>query len=129
VADSILTSVKKVLNLAEDYTFFDPDIILHINSVFSTLNQLGVGPDAGFMIEDATATWADFLDNNPQYNFVKTYMCLSVRMLFDPPSTAHHMQAAQAQIDQYVWRISVLRESTGWVPGVVVPPPVDPCDY
>ena len=42
--DSILTSIKKLLGITEEYEHFDQDIIMHINSVFSVLTQLGVGP-------------------------------------------------------------------------------------
>lgn len=115
MSNSILTSTKKALNLAEDYTAFDPDIILHINSVFSTLNQLGVGPVNGFMIEDKEATWDAFLGDDPRLNHVKTYVYLRVRMLFDPPQTGFHTTAMQEQIKELEWRLNVQREDTEWV--------------
>jgi len=111
---SILTSVKKVLGIAEDYIAFDEDIILHINSVFSTLNQLGIGPEAGFAISDATATWADFLGTDLLLNSVKTYMCLRVRMIFDPPNTSYVMDAMQRQITELEWRLNTVREGRAW---------------
>lgn len=111
--DSILDSTKKILNLAPDYTAFDLDIITHINSVFSTLNQLGIGPSEGFMIEDNTATWGSFfLDTTAKFIAVKTYVYLKVRMLFDPPGTSFHIQAANEQLKEYEWRLSVAREFT-----------------
>lgn len=115
MSDSILTSTKKILGLEESYTAFDFDVITHINSAFSTLNQLGVGPAEGFQIEDATPTWEDFLGLNPQYNMVKSYVYLRVRVLFDPPQTSYLIQAFRDEIEQFEWRISVLRESTDWV--------------
>jgi hypothetical protein len=121
--DSILTSVKKTLNLDEDYTFFDPELILHINSVFSTLTQLGLGPTIGFSIEDKTAVWDDFLDGDPRYSFVKSYMYLKVRLLFDPPTTGYVMDAYQKQIQEYEWRINVVREGDAWIPGTPSPLP------
>jgi hypothetical protein len=114
VNDSILTSTKQALGLAEDYTAFDPDIIMHINSVFSTLNQLGIGPDLGFMIEDKEAFWATFLGSDPRLNNVKTYVYLRVRMLFDPPQTGFHTTAMQEQIKELEWRINVKREAEQW---------------
>jgi hypothetical protein len=120
MSDSILTSTKKTLGLAEDYTAFDPEIIMHINSVFSTLTQLGVGPIEGFEIEDAEAEWSSFLLGNAPFNFVKTYMYLRVRMLFDPPSTSFHLTALKEQAQEHEWRISVLRENGTWVPAEVV---------
>jgi hypothetical protein len=112
---SILNSTKKVLGIAEDYTVFDEDIIMHINTAFSTLTQLGVGPAEGFMIEDATAEWDDFItDGDPQYNSVKSYVFLKVSMLFDPPQTSYLITAKEKQIEELEWRLNVHREETGW---------------
>lgn len=107
---SILTSTKNTLGVEEDYTAFDPQIIMHINSVFSTLQQLGIGPEAGFQIEDADAAWSDFLGTDLRLNAVKTYMYLRVRLLFDPPSTPHAITAFEKQIEQAEWRLNVHRE-------------------
>lgn len=83
--DSILLSVKKMLGLTEEYDAFDLDIITHINSVFTILTQIGVGPSNGFMIEDKTAIWTNFIKDMSLYHLVKSYMVLKVRLLFDPP--------------------------------------------
>ena len=115
MAQSILTSIKKVVGLTEDDLSFDLDILMHTNSVFATLTQLGVGPDEGFEIEDVTATWDDFLGSDKRYNFVKSYVYLRVRSLFDPPTTQSLVGAFQAQIDEYTFRINVLRESDEWM--------------
>jgi hypothetical protein len=115
---SILTSTKKVLGIAEDYTVFDEDIIMHINTAFSTLTQLGVGPAAGFMIEDETAEWDEFIPVSPedhQYNAVKSYVFLKVQMLFDPPQTSYLIAAKEKQIQELEWRLNTHREETGWV--------------
>lgn len=112
---SILKSTKKILGIAEDYTVFDYDIITHINTAFSTLTQLGVGPDQGFMIEDETPTWTDFIGDDIQYNAVKTYVFLRVRMLFDPPQTSYLISAMNEQIKELEWRLNVHRETTEWV--------------
>ena len=85
--DSILTSIKKLLMLAEDDTSFDADIIMHINTVLSILNQFGVGPDEGFTITDKTATWQQFLGSYPNLDAVRSYVYLKVKMLFDPPTS------------------------------------------
>ena len=114
MTDSILDSTKKVLNLDADYTSFDQDIIMHINAAFSTLNQLGVGPQSGFMIEDNEAVWFDFLAGDLRLNNVKTYVYLRVRMLFDPPTIGYLVDAMQKQIDELEWRINVQRESIAW---------------
>lgn len=110
MSDSILTSTKKVIGIDAAYTAFDEDIIMHINSAFSTLNQLGIGPVDGFAIVDATATWASFLNGNNRFNSVKTYVYMNVRMVFDPPTTSYFLTALQEQIKETVWRLSALRE-------------------
>lgn len=112
---SILTGIKKLLGIPEDYEVFDFDVITHINSAFSTLTQLGIGPPTGFMIEDDAAEWADFLEDDTQYNAVKTYVALRVRQIFDPPSTSYLITAFNEQIKELEWRLNVHREETGWV--------------
>jgi hypothetical protein len=112
--NSILISTKKVLGIDEDYTAFDLDIITHINTAFSTLTQLGVGPAEGFMIEDDTAEWADFVTNDLQYNSVRSYVFLKVRYLFDPPQTSYLITATEKQIAELEWRLNVHREETEW---------------
>lgn len=107
---SILESVKKVLGLDEAYKAFDEDVIMHINSVFDTLNQLGVGPIAPFVIEDDVATWNDFFGTEPSVQSVKSYMYLRVRLLFDPPATSFAIESFQKQIDQLEWRINAYVE-------------------
>lgn len=112
---SILTSTKKILGIAEDYTVFDLDIITHINTAFSTLTQLGVGPPEGFMIEDAEAVWPEFIVEDFQYNSVKSYVFLKVKQLFDPPQTSYLITATEKQIQELEWRLNVHREDEAWV--------------
>jgi len=119
MAESILTSTKKNLGLDESYTAFDADILMYINGVFSTLDQLGIGPEGGFAIEDDTATWDDFLGTDLKLNSVKTYVTLQVKLLFDPPQTAHHLEAVNHQIKELEWRLNTVREMTAWVAPVV----------
>lgn len=114
MSDSILTSTKKILGIEADYTAFDPDIIMHINSVFSTLTQLGVGPETGFMIEDATPTWEDLLGTDPRLNAVKQYVFLRVKMVFDPPQSSYAVAAMNDQIKEHEWRLNVQVEHTIW---------------
>lgn len=121
--DSILDSTKKVLGLDSEYTAFDQDVIMHINSVFSTLHQLGIGPDNGFMIEDKTPTWTQYLGADMNLNSVKSYVYLKVRLLFDPPATSFAIAAMEKQIEELEWRINVHREEVThpWV-GPQAPP-------
>lgn len=111
--DSILTSIKKLLGISEEYEQFDTDIITHINTVFMNLTQLGVGPENGFYIEDANAIWDDFVNTNEftQMNAVKTYIYLKVKLLFDPPLSASVMESIKNTIAELEWRLNVAAES------------------
>lgn len=113
---SILGMTKKALDVPEDLEVFDGQIIMHINTVLSTLNQLGIGPDPGFEIEDYTATWDLFLGTDPRLNMVKSYMYLRVRLLFDPPATSFAISAMENQKTELEWRINVARESWVYTP-------------
>ena len=96
--ESILTSVKKVLGIPEYYEHFDQDILLHLNSVMSILHQLGVGPENGFVVEDDSTTWSDLFDGDIDTNkmmYVKSYVCLRVRLLFDPPASSGAIDAME----------------------------------
>jgi hypothetical protein len=124
MSESILISTKKILGIAADYTFFDTDIITHINSVFSTLNQLGIGPVDGFMIMDETEEWDEFLIDDPRKNSVRSYMYLRVRLLFDPPATSYLISSMKEQVTELEWRLNVVRE-TDLYPFVPVVP-IDP---
>lgn len=115
MTESILTSTKKILGLDASDAAFDLDILTHINSAFSTLNQLGIGPEEGYAIEDASATWDAFFGTNLRYNSIKTYVYLSVRMLFDQPGTAYLVAALKEQKQELEWRLNVVREQTEWV--------------
>jgi hypothetical protein len=115
MSESILTSTKKILGFEEDYTVYDLDVMTHINAVFSTLSQLGVGPSSGFAIVDASAKWSDFLGDNPNLNAVQTYVYLRVRLIFDPPGTSYLVEAYDKQIKEMEWRLNVLMEKTIWV--------------
>lgn len=110
MTDSILDSVKKVLGLPEDYTAFDLDVLMHINTVFADLHQLGVGPDTGFEIEGKNETWASFTGGQLPINSVKTYVVLRVRLLFDPPATSFAITSMENQVKQLEWRLNVQQE-------------------
>jgi len=114
MSDSILNTTKKILGIEADYTAFDEDIMMHINSVFATLNQMGIGPVDGFAIDDAVATWDSFTNGNRKLNSVKTYVYLRVRMLFDPPTTSYLIGALKEQVAEFEWRLSTYREGESW---------------
>ena len=105
--DSILTSIKKMLGITEEYTHFDQDIIMHINSVFMTLTQLGVGSSEGFSIEDSSSTWDDFVEDRSKIESIKSYMYLKVKLLFDPPLSSAVTESMNRMISEFEWRLNV----------------------
>lgn len=109
--DSILTSTKQSLGITEEYEYFDSNIIMHINSVFMILTQMGVGPENGFRIEDKTAEWSDFISEDDNLEAVKSYMYLKVRLLFDPPLSSAVMNANNQCINELEWRLNFGAES------------------
>ena len=107
--ESILTSIKKLLGIAEEYEHFDNDIIMHINSVFMILTQLGVGPSKGFVITHSSASWDDFLpEGGEKLQAVKTYMYMKVRLMFDPPTSSAVMESMNRMINELEWRLNVV---------------------
>lgn len=125
---SILTDVKKVLGIDESYEAFDLDIMMHINSIFSVLTQLGIGPEDGFLVENKDQTWGQFLELDNRFNQVKTYVYLRVRLLFDPPATSFTIAAMERQIEELGWRLNVTREGDEH-PWVAPTPDPDPLPW
>ena len=110
--DSILTSIKKMLGITKEYVQFDAEIIVHINSVFADLAQMGVGPSKGFTIWDDSAIWDDFISDSLLLQSVKSYMFLRVKVLFDSASMGSATLASyERQIAQWEWRLNVAAES------------------
>lgn len=110
--DSILTSIKKMLGIPEEYDAFDVDIIMHINTVFMALRQMGIGPSEGFYIEDKSSTWDEFIENPIDGNAVKTYMYAKVRLIFDPPQNSAHIECLKQTVSEFEWRLHFNAELT-----------------
>ena len=111
--ESILTSIKKLLGIDEEYTHFDSDIIMHINTVFMILSQIGVGPSKGFRITGDRETWDDFIPEMGEKNLeaTKTYIYDRVKLLFDPPTGSVVMQATKDAANELEWRLNIAAES------------------
>lgn len=108
ISESILISIKKLLGIDESYTHFDPDIIIHINSVFSILTQMGVGPADGFSISGKDEVWSGFIQDKPNiFSLVKSYVYMKVRLLFDPPLSSAAIESIIRQISEFEWRLFV----------------------
>ena len=110
--ESILISIKKILNLTPDDHDFDADILMHINSVLAILQQLGIGPDDGFYVDDETVVWTDYLGEDSKHiNMVKSYLAAKVRLLFDPPVSSAVMQSLERICSEFEWRANIAAEN------------------
>ena len=108
--ESILNTIKVMLNIEDDCDAFDVEIIAYINAALFTLSQLGVGPDKGFSVKDATNLWSDYVDSTVNLTAVKTFIKLKVQLLFDPPSNSIVVDAINKQIDELTWRLCLEAE-------------------
>lgn len=109
--ESILTSIKKLLGITEEYAHFDNDIILHINAAFMSLRQIGVGPKEGFSISSDEQTWSDFIGDSTNFEMVKIYVYIKVRSIFDPPTSSSVTDALNRQAQECEWRLNVQAET------------------
>lgn len=107
---SILTTIKKMLGIESSYSHFDTDIIININSVLMTLQQLGVGPEDGFSIEGSSEKWCDFIEQRKDLEAIKTYIYLKVKLLFDPPTNSFSIDSYERQAKEFEWRLNVRAE-------------------
>lgn len=95
-----------MLGIEAEYTHFDPEIIVNINTVLMSLYQLGVGETSYFLV-DGTETWEDFLGDFTNLEGIKTYIYMKVRLLFDPPANSFVLDAMERQIAELEFRINV----------------------
>lgn len=105
--DSILMTIRKLVCGNPYADHFDTDLLIHINACFSILNQLGVGPENGFVVTDETQSWSSYIADNYILNMVKTYVTLKVKKIFDPPLTSSVLEAMDKEISQLEWRLNV----------------------
>ena len=105
--DSILVTIRKLVCGDPYANHFDTDLLVHINACFSILNQLGVGPENGFVVTDETQSWSSYIADNYILNMVKTYVTLKVKKIFDPPLTSSVLEAMDKEISQLEWRLNV----------------------
>ena len=109
---SILNDIKSLCGVPEDGLDFDTALILHCNTVFAGLAQMGLGPSTGFYIIDSTWNWSDLIEGQVNLHNVKSYVYLKVKLLFDPPANATLISSMKEQIDELEWRIRMELEST-----------------
>lgn len=113
---SILDSTKKLLGFESEYTAYDVDITIFVNSAFSTLKDMGIGPETGFLIVDNSALWSDYISRQDLLGMVQHYVYLSTRLVFDPPTTSFGISAIEKMLEQFSWRILVAAEKTIQLP-------------
>ena len=106
--NSILNTIKAMIGIEIEETAFDNDIIVHINTVFFILNQLGVGPTEPFIIRDEYATWDNFISDSTNLESIKTYIYLKVKLLFDPPLNSSVIESMKNTINELEWRLNVI---------------------
>ena len=111
--DSILANISKLLGIQVDENYFDADILIHINTAFNRLCQLGIGPDTPYKITGTQETWSDFMPNVSDYEAVETYIYLYVRLIFDPPTSGFVTSAIQAEMKELEWRMYVQADNEG----------------
>ena len=114
LTDSILDSIKKLIGPGVEHNFFDSDLIMHINSAFMILNQVGVGPIIPFKIYDNTATWQDFISDRDNYQSIIDYVYLRCKLIFDPPSSSFVLSALKEQQQELEWRLNIMAETPTW---------------
>lgn len=117
--NSILNNTKKILGISLNDSSFDLDVLIHINSAFSILHQIGIGPPEGFTIGDNVPVWADFIVGHPEFgpylDLIKTCVYLRVRLSFDPPQTSYLLSSLEKQLQEHETRLSLARERVQWV--------------
>ena len=111
--ESILTSIKKLLGITENYDYFDQDIIMHINAAFMVLTQLGIGPSEGFLITDDTDTWSDFIDDSTNLGSIQSYVYMKVKLMFDPPQNSFTVDSMTKLVNELEWRLNVAADNSG----------------
>lgn len=115
--ENILGSIRHATGLGDEHVFFDPDLVMHINSVFDILHQLGIGPSGGFKLETGEELWSEFLGDSETLEMVKTYMYISVKLVFDPPQNSFLVKQLEDTKKEYEWRMNVGAESKLWKRG------------
>ena len=113
--DSILTSIKKLMGLTEEYDAFDQDILILINSVLFELEQIGVKAKDGFSLTDKTVVWSDYSDDDRLLNALKPYIYMKTKLTFDPPTSSGALDSMNRIIDRFEWRINLYSDTGGTV--------------
>lgn len=105
VDESVLNTIKKMLGPDASYTAFDTDVIVHINTALMTLQQLGVGPEEGFLITGEDEEWTDFIPKGKMLEAAKTYIYLCVKLVFDPPTNSFVVTAMNEERKMLEYRL------------------------
>lgn len=112
-SDIILTEVKQRLEIEQDTTEFDIDILSSVNSAFFSLYQLGIGPTTPFYIDDTTA-WESFKTKLPK-SIILEYLYLKTKLVFDPPNSSSVIEAYNNRISELEFRMNIEVDNGGGV--------------
>lgn len=104
--DSILNTVKNRLGINLDDDSFNDELITIINGELAHLAQIGVGPKDGIEINDDTCTWSELIGDNKRLNFVKDYISVGVKLVFDYPTSGGLGKALEDRKHEYEWRLN-----------------------
>lgn len=105
--ESILNTVKRHCGYEEDYTPFDAELIMLINSSFRKLNRLGVGA-YGFNIASAEETWEQFLVNDyDNFTDTMTFICIDVKLKHDTSSMSSYViNQLKEELNELGWQLN-----------------------
>lgn len=107
--DNILETVKKAIGPSAIDEYFDDEIVMYINSTFSKLNQIGIGPEAGFRISSGTETWSEYYTDIRQ-DMIRDLVCKECRLKFDPPASQVLVSVIKDEIHELECRLSYLAD-------------------
>lgn len=116
LSDNILSDIKLYMGIEPDENSFDNQITNIANTIFSTLQQEGVGDSTaiGGFVMNSKSTWDEFLgdgDNISLSNII-TFVCTKTKLLFDPSGYGSAtLDAMGKYCDELEWRLYTMADN------------------
>ena len=107
--EKILDSIKELMGSSIDYTAYNKDLVILINSTLSVLKQVGIG-SMTFRITEDSGTWQEFLGDDSRLEMAKTYVYLKTKLIFDPPLSSTVIECYKESIREIEWRLGILAD-------------------
>lgn len=101
--NTILEDVRKVIGGGLIDHYFDEQICMHINTEIFTLDQLGVVINH-VVVNDETK-WTEVIPDIKEFEAIKTWLGLKVRLIFDPPTSSYVMESITSNLNELEFRI------------------------